>query len=178
MNGTARTDARLVGAAGVLTLAWSIARRRAPVADPRTVPSWAAAALALAGPVAVLTHALRGRRVTMALPASTTGKLLLAGHVLSSVVLEEQLWRAPVTYPRSRRAQLGLAAASATGFVEMHVRRDGPESAPVHMLNTAGWTASAVVSRSLLWSTLSHAGYNYAALVLRGAPQTRTEVAA
>jgi membrane protease YdiL (CAAX protease family) len=127
-------------------------------------------ALAIGAPTAVLLDTARAGPVQVELPRSATGKVLLSGHVLATVVLEELLWRSPLTLPLGRTTKLVLAAVSASGFAAAHVGRDGwPNSRP-HIVNTLGWTASALAARSVIWSALAHACYNLSALTLRRVP--------
>lgn len=100
-------------------------------------------------------------------PPSTIGRLMLGGYVAGAALFEELLWRAPVTLPRTARGTAGLAAASAAGFMALHLRRDGTASVRAHLLATASWTGSTLIGHRLRWPVLSHALYNYAALTLR-----------
>jgi hypothetical protein len=134
-------------------------RRRSDVGAPVGARvAGAVLALAVPGGAAALT------RATFIAPASPAGRGLLVGHVFSGALLEELLWRAPLTDDRHR---IRRAALSMTGFVALHVRRDGAASAPIHVVLAGAWTASALLGRTIRWTCLSHAAYNYLALTGR-----------
>jgi membrane protease YdiL (CAAX protease family) len=131
----------------------------------------AGAALAFAGPVVVTASQLRRRPTVLAPPPSPLGKSMLAGYLLTGVLAEELLWRKILTYPVPAVPRSILAAVSSVGFVLAHLRRDGRRSAAIHTANTVSWTASALATRSLRWSVLSHWAYNWLAVSLKPAVQ-------
>ncbi|MEO8888781.1 MAG: CPBP family intramembrane glutamic endopeptidase [Jatrophihabitantaceae bacterium] len=141
------------------------ARRRS--SGPGPLPDGAAAIVAFAGPMLVVGGSVLRTRARWQPPPSLLGRLMLGGHVASGAVLEELLWRAPLTVPRSRGAGTVAAGVSAAGFLALHVRRDGRPSVPVHAVTTASWTVAAVLGRRVRWSILSHALYNFLVLSLR-----------
>jgi membrane protease YdiL (CAAX protease family) len=149
--------------------------RAKPRSMRRTV---AGAALAFAGPAVVTASQLRGRSTVLAPPPSPLGKSMLAGYLLTGVLAEELLWRKILTYPLRAVPSSILAAVSSVGFVLAHLPRDGRRGAAIHTANTMSWTASALTTRSLRWSVLSHWAYNWLALSLKPAaqpPLTRSE---
>jgi CAAX prenyl protease-like protein len=127
-----------------------------------------AAVLAAAGPGALVSRALRRGRWSP--PPSATGKAMLTGYVLAVALIEETLYRGPVSrYAGQERrvAALVTASLSVAGFVALHVRRDGARTFGAHLVNAGCWTASAFAGRSLRWSIAAHSAYNYAAMSLR-----------
>lgn len=131
-------------------------RRRTPHRRPGGAVA-GSLALAAAVPVAA------ARRGEVSLPASGAGRLLLIGYVLPGAVVEELLWRGPLTRAPSARG----TATSVAGFVALHVLRDGVRSAPAHLTLACTWTASALLGRTVVWSALSHGAYNLIALSVR-----------
>lgn len=114
------------------------------------------AVLALTVPAAA---AVRTRRAAPA-ALSSASRVLLVGYVLPGAVLEELIWRAPLTSGARRRRR---AAVSMAGFAALHVRRDGIASTPVHLALAAAWTTAALLGRTIVWTSVSHAAYNYLA---------------
>jgi hypothetical protein len=105
-----------------------------------------------------------------AVPPSAAGKLLLAAYVGSGAILEELAWRACLVWPMRRGVRGCLMAGGAYGFAAVHVRRDGPGSAPVHLLNTLAWTACAACGGRMRWPVTSHFLYNWIAITRRPPP--------
>jgi hypothetical protein len=97
---------------------------------------------------------------------------MLAGYALAVALVEESLYRAPVSrharHGRTRAAS-ALAVASTACFVGLHLRRDGRAAAPAHLVNACSWTASALLGGTVRWSVASHTLYNYAAMSVRAA---------
>jgi membrane protease YdiL (CAAX protease family) len=156
-------------AAAVLGCAYGLSNAYRYVAASRPQPPRraAAAAVAGAGPLLLIGGSLARGGQRLRVPASGVGLVMLGGYLASGVLAEELLWRAPLTFCRTRRSAACVAMLSSAGFVGLHVRRDGLASAPVHAVNTASWTASVVFGRRLRWPMLSHFLYNCLAVSLR-----------
>lgn len=139
-------------------------------------PAWDGVLLAFAGPALAVAATLVRHRAAgglrVAAPPSWAGRLLLAGRLAANALVEELLWRAPLTRLRPGGVRLFAGTAGAAAFVGLHLRRDGARALPVHALTTASWTAAALLDRRLRWPVVSHTAYNYAAVVLRPATET------
>jgi hypothetical protein len=126
--------------------------------------------VAAAGPAGVVTCARvrRGGRFQRLGPAPVTALAVL--RALAGALIEEVIWRGPVLRLTSRPARALAVLGGGVGFVGLHLRRDGRAAWPVHAVNTASWTAAALVGGSVRWPVLSHAAYNVAAWSLRSDP--------
>ena len=172
-----RADAGKVATAVPVAIGLRVARRalsqRESTARPRhgarrrRIQGTLGAVIAGAAPTVILLAARRRTRIRLAPPPTMAGKTLLVLHVLSTVVLEELIWRAPLGLPVGPRPRAVLTTLSGVGFLAVHVRRDGAAQAGPHLINTTGWTLSAFVSHTAVWSGAAHAVYNTAALLLR-----------
>jgi hypothetical protein len=124
------------------------------------------AAVAAAGPLLLIGSRLARSGMRRPPALSALGRLVLGGYVASGALVEELMWRAPLTLPRTARGRVCAAGLSGSGFLLLHLRRDGAASAPAHLITTASWTTAAVLARRLRWVVLSHALYNYLVISL------------
>lgn len=154
-------------AVAVLAPVWRHRLRAARIGAGRGAGT-AAAALSLAGPAALVTSRLAGRRYRVCRPASATGSALLLLHVALAATAEELLWRAPAAAIVSRRRRMAIAGASTVGFVLAHRPADSSE-AMCHAANATAWTLSAFVGRRIDWSLVAHTAYNLVAVSVRPA---------
>jgi membrane protease YdiL (CAAX protease family) len=154
------------GLAAVLLGQVHLAFRRPPAAGR---PWFASAAIASAAPALLVARTLRRSDSRWSPPRSGSGRALLVGYVLTGVLVEELVWRAPLLHLRPGRGQFCGALVSATAFSALHLRRDGLRTAPIHVPNTVGWTLATLLAGRLRWALLAHTGYNVAALSLRAA---------
>ena len=123
------------------------------------------------GPGVLVRRAVPGARWSP--PPSGAGKAMLAGYVLAVAMIEEILYREPVSRyagQERRAAALATGVAGAAHFVALHVRRDGVGALAAHAVNAGCWTSSALLGRTVRWSVAAHAAYNYAAMSLRARP--------
>lgn len=166
-----------IAAAAVLGVAYLTVRRRYGVEpsrhhlhrcrDGRASRAARGASAALAGPLLAISGRVVGDSTRWQQPPSAAGRLMLAGYLGSGALVEELLWRSPLTVLRGRTSRAIASLLSAAGFLWLHLRRDGAGSAPAHLLTTASWTASTLLALQLRWPVLSHTLYNYAAVSLR-----------
>ncbi|SHG04522.1 CAAX protease self-immunity [Jatrophihabitans endophyticus] len=165
----ARFLARLVSrvlAAAVLTVAHRRRRRHRGGEPAGPARRGGAYLLALTAPGVAVARVAGGARWTLPAP-SPQGLTLLALWVGSGALVEELLWRAPLTLLAPGWRRRALAAASGAGFFAAHVRRDGMAATMVHAPNTVSWTAAALLARRVHPSLVAHLGYNAVALGLR-----------
>lgn len=133
-----------------------------------------AGTLAATGPVAAIATARRaGTRFRSPGAAPVRHLLVAVAYATVTAAAEELLWRAPLLRIAGGRRRLATTVLAGSGFVAVHLPRDGWAALPVHALNTASWSAATLIGRRVRWAVVAHTAYDVAAYELRPAEVNR-----